>query len=107
MGHSECGEMDITVLDPVYFEQIEFPAAFSVAVTGFNPVWLFSSATDTALMTGQYSPALELSQHLKVIRPGIVSRQMRDAAMLDRFAQPLFTTGYGLHLKRIQKETVY
>ncbi|WP_166224554.1 hypothetical protein [Pseudomonas atagonensis] len=102
--------MEITELDPVYFEQRDLFSAFSMAAMGLSPARPIGRMTDSTFnpKVGQYALALESFQYFIVACPKMVIRPVRShGVLIHRWAAPLIKTGYGLRLKRILKETVY
>jgi len=102
---SPRGELEITDLNRLYFEQ----GKLHVEIMGRGYAWLDTGTHDSLLEASQFIATLEQRQGLKVSCPEEIAfrQQWIDASQLEKLAQPLTKNGYGQYLLRVLKEKIY
>jgi glucose-1-phosphate thymidylyltransferase len=101
---SPRGELEITDLNRLYLEQ----GTLDVETMGRGYAWLDTGTHESMLEASQFIQTIERRQGLKVAAPEeIVWRHgWVDDAQLERLAQPLGKSGYGLYLLGLLHEKV-
>jgi glucose-1-phosphate thymidylyltransferase len=99
---SPRGELEITDLNRLYLEA----GTLTVERMGRGFAWLDTGTHDSLLEAGQFIATLEKRQGLKVACPEEIAWRNGwiDDAQLERLAQPLEKSGYGLYLTTLLRE---
>jgi glucose-1-phosphate thymidylyltransferase len=102
MKPSKRGELEITDLNKVYFEQ----GLLDLEIFGRGFAWLDTGTHDALLDAANFVRTIEKRQGLKIssieeiaFRKGYISKEQ-----LLKLAEPLDNSGYGLYLRKIAKE---
>jgi glucose-1-phosphate thymidylyltransferase len=102
---SARGELEITDLNRRYLER----GALNVEIMGRGMAWLDTGTHDSLLEASQFIGTLEKRQGLKVACPEEISWRngwIADAD-LERLAEPLAKSGYGIYLRRLLADKVF
>lgn len=101
---SHRGELEITDVNKHYLAQDQL----DVEVLGRGMAWLDTGTHDSLLDAAHFIQTLESRQGLKVCCPEEVAWRMKwiDDEQLQRLAEPLGKTGYGLYLQNLLLETI-
>ncbi len=101
---SPRGELEITDVNKHYLAQDQL----DVEVLGRGMAWLDTGTHDSLLDAAHFIQTLESRQGLKVCCPEEVAWRMKwiDDEQLQRLAEPLGKTGYGLYLQNLLLETI-
>jgi glucose-1-phosphate thymidylyltransferase len=101
---SPRGELEITDVNKHYLAQDQL----DVEVLGRGMAWLDTGTHDSLLDAAQFIQTLESRQGLKVCCPEEVAWRMKwiDDEQLQRLAESLGKTGYGLYLQNLLLETI-
>ena len=98
---SPRGELEITDVNKWYLEN----SALEVGVMDRGTAWLDTGTFKSLMAAGQYVNVIEERQGLKIgcieeiaFREGFI-----DAAQLEKIAEPLLKSGYGVYLKNLLK----
>lgn len=93
---SARGELEITDLNRVYLDR----EALRVECLGRGVAWLDTGTHESLLQAAMFIEAIESRQGLKVCCPEEIAFRCGyiDAGQLERLAQPLSKTGYGMYL---------
>ena len=98
---SPRGELEITDVNKWYLEN----NALEVGVMDRGTAWLDTGTFKSLMAAGQYVNVIEERQGLKIgcieeiaFREGFI-----DAAQLEKIAEPLLKSGYGVYLKNLLK----
>ncbi|MFT5917724.1 MAG: glucose-1-phosphate thymidylyltransferase [Flammeovirgaceae bacterium] len=96
---SARGEYEITDVNRVYLEQ----GNLSVNIMNRGMAWLDTGTFQSLMQAGQFVQVLEERQGLKVGCIEEVAYKMGfiDKSQLEKIAQPLIKSGYGVYLKKI------
>lgn len=101
---SHRGELEITDVNKHYLAQDQL----DVEVLGRGMAWLDTGTHESLLDAAQFIQTLESRQGLKVCCPEEVAWRMKwiDDEQLQRLAEPLGKSGYGLYLQNLLQERV-
>ena len=96
---SHRGELEITDLNQFYLDE----GLLTVELMGRGMAWLDTGTPDSLHEAASYIRTLEHRQGLKVGAPEEVAWRMNwiDDAQLERLAQPLKKSGYGIYLMKL------
>lgn len=99
---SKRGELEITGLNKLYFEQ----GNLTVEILGRGYAWLDTGTHDSLLDASQFIHTIEKRQGLKVACPEEIAFQKKwiDAEQMERLAIPMKKNSYGKYLLQLLKE---
>ncbi len=100
---SSRGEIEITTVNQTYLEA----GSLEVEVLGRGTAWLDTGTCDSLLEAGTYVANIERRQGLKIACPEEIAyrRGFIDAEALERLAEGLAKTDYGVYLRRLLGES--
>jgi glucose-1-phosphate thymidylyltransferase len=98
---SARGELEISDVNRTYLEQ----GSLRVEFLGRGVAWLDTGTHESLLQAATFIEAIETRQGLKVYCPEEIAFRSGyiDAGQLERLAQPLSKTGYGVYLLEIAR----
>ncbi|MGC8520137.1 MAG: glucose-1-phosphate thymidylyltransferase RfbA [Steroidobacteraceae bacterium] len=98
---SARGELEITDLNRLYLER----GALTVEQFGRGVAWLDTGTHESLIQASMFIEAIETRQGLKVGCPEEIAYHSGfiDAVQLERLAEPLAKSGYGIYLKDLLK----
>jgi len=99
---SARGELEITDLNRLYLER----GLLNVEVMGRGYAWLDTGTHGSMLEASQFIETVERRQGLKICCPEEIAfrKGFIDAAQLERLAQPLMKSDYGVYLMAVLKD---
>ena len=98
---SARGEYEITDVNKVYLERDKL----EVGILDRGTAWLDTGTFNSLMQAGQFVQVIEERQGLKVgcIEEVAYKRGFIDAEQLNKIAEPLVKSGYGVYLKNLLK----
>jgi glucose-1-phosphate thymidylyltransferase len=99
---SSRGEIEITSINQVYLER----GRLDVEVLGRGVAWLDTGTHDSLLDAGNFVAHIQKRQGLKISCPEEIAYRQGfiDAETLEKLAEPLAKTEYGMYLKRLLRQ---
>lgn len=99
---SPRGELEITDVNKAYLEQ----GKLQVSILDRGTAWLDTGTFQSLMQAGQFVQVIEERQGLKIgaIEEAAYKMGFINAAQLQKLAEPLLKSGYGIHLMSLIKE---
>jgi glucose-1-phosphate thymidylyltransferase len=99
---SHRGELEITDVNKEYLKQ----GKLQVSILDRGTAWLDTGTFNSLMQAGQFVQVIEERQGLKIgaIEEAAYKMGFIDAVQLEKLAEPLLKSGYGIHLMSLLKE---
>ncbi|WP_430399710.1 glucose-1-phosphate thymidylyltransferase RfbA [Flavobacterium sp.] len=99
---SHRGELEITDVNKEYLKQ----GKLQVSILDRGTAWLDTGTFNSLMQAGQFVQVIEERQGLKIgaIEEAAYKMGFIDAIQLEKLAEPLLKSGYGIHLMSLLKE---